>query len=95
MQIAAKDITQFKDRDLLRAAAGEQPRSEHEPLSSYAWLLSYPAFDRYPPLQPYYALGSAVQIRRDIAQLASTARPLQGVRAIPAAPPPAVPALPD
>ena len=81
-QIAAKDITQFKDRDMLRAAAGEQPRSEHEPLSSYAWLLSYPAFDRYPPLQPYYALGSALLIRHEIAQLASTARPLQDVRAV-------------
>lgn len=81
-QIAAKDILQLKDRDLLRAAAGEQPRSEHELLSSYAWLLSYPAFDRYPPLQPYYAFGSALQMRHEIAQLARTARPLRDVRAV-------------
>ena len=81
-EVAAKDITQFKSHDLLRFAAGEQPRSGHEPLSSYAWLLTFPAFDRYPPLQPYYAFGSAVHMRHEIAQLAATARPLRDVRAV-------------
>lgn len=82
VQIAVKDATQFKDRDLLLAAAGEQPHSGQASLLSYAWLLSYPAFDRYPPLQPYYAFGSALEMRHEIAQLASTARPLRDISAV-------------
>jgi glucan phosphoethanolaminetransferase (alkaline phosphatase superfamily) len=82
VQIGTKDVTQFKDRDMLRAASGQKARSENDPLIGYAWWLSYPAFDRYPPLQPYYALGSAIQIRHEIAQLATTARPLQQVHAV-------------
>jgi glucan phosphoethanolaminetransferase (alkaline phosphatase superfamily) len=82
VQIAIKDVTQFADRDMLRAASGQEAPYDHASLIAYAWLLSYPAFDRYPPLQPYYALASAIQIRHEIAQLASTARPLQNVHAV-------------
>jgi glucan phosphoethanolaminetransferase (alkaline phosphatase superfamily) len=82
VQIGVKDVAQWKDRDLLLAASGQAPRSDNQPLLAYAWLLSYPAFDRYPPLQPYYALASAIRIRHEIAQLATTAHPIPDVRAV-------------
>ena len=82
LQIGVKDLGQYKDRDLLLAASGEAPRSDDQPLTAYAWLVSYPAFDRYPPVQPYYALATAIEMRHEIAQLATTAHPLKDVRAV-------------
>ncbi|MBV9521710.1 MAG: sulfatase-like hydrolase/transferase, partial [Alphaproteobacteria bacterium] len=38
--------------------------------------------DRYPPLQPFHAALSAIAIRRDIAALAHTARPLEDVKSV-------------
>jgi heptose-I-phosphate ethanolaminephosphotransferase len=40
------------------------------------------AVDRYPPLQPYYSFVPAYLLRRDIAQLAQSARPLAGVHPV-------------
>jgi glucan phosphoethanolaminetransferase (alkaline phosphatase superfamily) len=76
-QIGAADVANYRDKDLTPEATGAKGGLAYD---RWAYL-KYPA-DRYPSLQPYYALLSAIQMRSEIARLGKSTHPLQGVRAV-------------
>jgi heptose-I-phosphate ethanolaminephosphotransferase len=76
--IVALLVAQIGVKDVLAAAQSQGDAGEPATLASY---FIYPV-DRYPPLQPYIALASALAIRGKIAALARHSHPLDGVRAV-------------